>query len=469
MVRPSPVNMRRFASWVWLVAGGLGLAGCTWFASGSASTSPGTAAGTAPDAIAVTRVAPAPTDPVPAQLGSPSGSLARRPLWHVADQGYAPTLPEAAAAALFAAASVATQPRAALEGELLACRIDVKFEEIKNWSLRPRKWAAADLLIIAGFGPQGATSAGSLASLGNNQSNHAHFVVPAARMVDGDVIDVLVNDRDRVLARDFIDRLPLTWAGATPLLASTAITTVLCRVVEGEPLAREVQTRLWDVDDSLAQWRQLEPDIRSGTAACLAPAMVTERLGLLAAVLGWDDPRTLARLDAAAASEAVVMQACAERFTAYVGGLDGVGAPTTLAGTDAGVRVQDGSCAPSAMARLEATAGRSAGGRCTFALELNNRAATPLELRGGAVVHPNWEVFAYDARGRQLAIASAGAPRSIGARAVQRLDFTTGDAVVRSSFAAPGVVAAPPVLVELRERGAAARTVRLRLPRLASQ
>ncbi|MBL8943911.1 MAG: hypothetical protein JNK45_12225 [Myxococcales bacterium] len=441
------------------------LVACSWFASGAASTS-------APQPVAVAgvqRLAPAPTDPVPAERGTPAGSLARRPAWRTGDVGYAPILPEADAAALFTAATAATQPRAALDGDLLACRLDVQFEEIKNWSLRPHKWAAADLLIVVGFGPEGATSEGRLATFGPNQRNFAHFVVPAARMGEGDVLDVLVNDRDRLLARDFIDRVPLPWAGSTPLVASTAITSVVCRVVEGEVLAREVQARLWDVDDALAQWRALEPDVRSGTAVCSAPPVVGERVSLLAAVLGWDDPRTLARQDAAIATELAVQQACAERFAAFVAALDVVGAPATLGGTDLGVRVLDGSCAPAAMARLEATAGRSAGGRCTFALELTNRAAVPLELQGAAVVHPDWDVVAFDARGRELTTHGAGAPRSIGAGAVRRLDFTTGDALARSSFGASSVVAAPPVLVELRERGRDGRVVRLRLPRLATQ
>lgn len=448
---------------MWLAP--LALVACSWFASGAASTS----TSASPVVADAQRLAPAPTDPIPAERGSPSGSLARRPAWRVGDVGYAPILPEADAAALFAAATVATQPRAALDGELLACRLDVQFEEIKNWSLRPRKWAAADLLVVVGFGPEGATSEGRLATFGPNQRNFAHFVVPAARMREGDVLDVLVNDRDRLLARDFIDRVPLPWTGSTPLVASTAISSVVCRVVEGEALAREVQARLWDVDEALAQWRAREPDVRSGTAACAAPAEVGDRVALVAAVLGWDDPRAQARHDAAVATEIAVQQACAERFAAFVGALDVVGAPATLGGTGLGVRVLDGSCAPAAMARLEATAGRAAGGRCTFALELTNRAAVPLELQGAAVVHPDWDVVAFDARGRELTTHGAGAPRSIGAGAVRRLDFTTGDAVARSSFGATALVAAPPVLVELRERRGDGRVVRLRLPRLATE
>lgn len=440
----------------------LPLVACGWFVSSTPPPPP-------PAVVVVPRIAPAPTDVESTGRGSPAGSLAQRPPWRNADLGYAPTMSESDAAPLFAAGTTQAEDRPSLAGDLLACRIDVKFEEIKSWSLRPHKWAAADLLIAIGFGPSGATEPGRIVTSGTNQSNHAHFVVPAARLAANEVVDIIVNDRDRLLGRDFIDRIPLLFAGSTPLLATGAVSAVVCRVVDTAALGPFVHTRLWDVDDAFAQWRVGKPDIGSGTATCAAPAAVTDALAHLAAMLGWDDPRVVARLDRAASTEVAVMQACAERYAAFVGGLESVGVPATLAGTDIGVRVLDGSCGAAAMARLEATSGRSAGSTCMFALEITNRASVPLMLPTGARLHAEWEVGAFDARGRELATSGpATAPPPIAGGATRRAELGTGKATTSAlTFsAAPVLGVAPPVMIELRERAGAARRIRLRLPRI---
>jgi hypothetical protein len=433
------------------------LASCGWIgAQPSAPPSP-------PLATAPARVAPAPTDPEPIERGSPAGSRAARPAWHLADRGYAPVVDASTAEMLFAAGTAETQSRATLDGELLACRVDVQFQEIKSWSLRPHKWAAADLLVAYGFGEGGALGDDALVTFGTNQTNHTHFVIPAARMTTGDVVDVLLNDRDRILGRDYIDRVALGFAGSTPLVSSGPISAIVCRVVAPAALQPFVHERLWNVDDALAIWQRAEPDIRSGTSTCAAPDTVKTSIAGLAAVVAWDDPRVRARIDRAAATEAAVAQACADRFGAFVRGLDAPGAPATLAGTDIGVRVIEASCDPTRIARLEATAGRAQGAVCMFALELTNRADAPFEIPGADRVHAQWEVIAFDARGRSLVTTATGAMRTVAGGATTRHEMTTGRHHSHVALGAVEAEAAAPLMIELRERSGASRRVRLRL------
>lgn len=439
----------------------IALVSCGWFGTPSATVP------VPPPIAEPVHVAPAPTDVEPAVRGSPAGSFAARPTW-AQRSDYAPASAEYDAELLFAAGVLATEPRQSLDGELLACRVDVKFEEIKSWSLRPHKWKNADLVVVYGFGDGGATGEGRLSTIAKSQRNHSHFVLPAARMKDGDVIDVLLNDADRLFARDFIDRVALGFSGSTPIVATTAVSSIVCRVVPPAELRPFVHERLWNVDDALASWRQSAPEIRSGTSTCAAPQGVKDSIVHLAAVLGWDDPRVAARLEQAASTELAVLQACADRFAKLVAGLDAPGAPATLPGMDIGVRVIESSCDP---ARVAKTAGSSAKDGCMFALEVTNRAAAPLVIPGGDRIHEAWEIVAYDARGRALATSAPGAARQVAAGAVGRHELVTGHHA-RTALLGPAEAApAPAVLIEIRKQAfatedrlaAASSAVRLRL------
>lgn len=422
---------------------------CSWLSSGTAATNE-------PGWLAPVHVAPPPSDLAASTLGSPTGSSASRPAW-ASQRSYAPVLAAPDVAALFHAAEATPRLRDEIAGSLLACRIDVRFEEIKNWSLRPRRWAAADLALWIGFGAGAANDASALAVMGPNQSNAAFFAVPAARLVRGDVLDVLVNDRDRLFATDFVDRVGLVFTGTTPLRSSGPITTLECRVVDEAAIAPLLLERAWAADDLLHAWQHGEPDVRGGIEACGAPSELVPRLSELAAVLAWDDARVRSRVERAAAVEHEVLDVCSTRFARWVTSLDRPGVPASLPGTRLGVRVRGRDCS-SAVA--------SAAGGCIVTLELTHRGREPFVLAAGAELHPSWLLEVFDERGRPLALRREGRwPDSIAASQPATVALVTGRARPIAQLAPDERATAGEggaALLQLREREGG-RTLWLRL------
>ncbi len=227
-----------------------------------------------------------PTDPPPDLPSTPSGSIAARPHWGP-QETYAPMLAHDESVALFERAAAGPGERLQLEGATLACRLEVTFAERPSTASPHDR--AAELDLAFGFGANvAATDPHAARGIGSQASRTAFFVVPSVHLREGDAIDVLVNDRDRPLHRDYIDRLGAAYTGTVPLLMTGEHTHLECRELGDALLAEVVRDRLWSVDDALAEWTRAEIEG--------SPTAAMHGLAGVAALVGWDDPRVVRRI-----------------------------------------------------------------------------------------------------------------------------------------------------------------------------
>lgn len=403
-----------------------------------------------------------PTDPAPEIASTPEGSLAARPHWAAAG-GYAPMLAWDEARVLFDRAPSTPRDRPLLDGATLACRIDVTFSERKDWALRPARWSSADLYLAFGFGVGVvATDRHALQAIGPNQSNTSFFVAPSVRLAEGDAIDVLVNDRDRLLDLDYIDRLGALYGGTMPMVMAGEYARVECRELDGALLEEVVRERLWQVDDALARWRRAEADA--------APEAVIEALSGVAAVVGWDDARVLRRMDQGAVIEREHRRRAAERIAGLRAASGGAREPVGLGGRALAIAVDGVRCGAAELASIEAeTGGLAPQERCVVDVVLHNRSRdeTLVSLADGP--GERWRWWVLDSRARRMGLRVLGAEPdalALAAGGHRRVRVAVADAPpVRGWFAGGDEVSTPaePALLVIEETRGARRVLRLAL------
>ena len=256
-------------------------------ASSESSVAPGAQARvpSAPDAVDE-------PEPLPERPGTPKSSERARPAW-AKDSAYAPQLGDALDA--FVAA-------APLRGDVtrgfVVCRIQ-SFNKMDTF-------AGDDLRVHLTFADASGTPA--RAANGPEDANLAFVTAPLATITHGDTLKFEVWDRD-VFDDELITRTQTRYDAGPLVLADTGAS-IECRALEGAALDRQVKLHgeradraahalaATKLDRHRPMWGW--PDSEVGR--------VRARAADVAALVGWDDPRTKKRIDGAEAAEAELVR-----------------------------------------------------------------------------------------------------------------------------------------------------------------
>ena len=253
--------------------------------SASASASPGAQATQASVPVPALPDDPDDAEPMPATPGTPRSSERARPAW-ARDTSYAPQLDDALDVFL-----AATPLRGDVARGLLVCRIQ-SFNKMDTF-------AGDDLRVSVVFPGAPGRSAN-----GPEDANLAFVSAPLAKLTHGDTVRFEVWDRD-VFDDELITRTQTKYDVGPLVLADTGAS-IECRVLEGDALdkqaklhgeradkgARALSAHKLDGHRPMWGWPESEVHGAQGKTADVA------------ALVGWDDPRTKKRIDGLAVAVA---------------------------------------------------------------------------------------------------------------------------------------------------------------------
>jgi hypothetical protein len=247
----------------------------------SRSTAPGAQAGHAPSAAPMEDE----MEPVPAAPGTPRSSERARPAW-AKDASYAPQLGDALD--VFVAAA---PMRGDVARGLIVCRVQ-SFNKMDTF-------AGDDLRVSVVFPDTPGRTAN-----GPEDANLAFVSAPLAQLTHGDTVRFEVWDRD-VFDDELITRTSTKYDAGPLLLADTGAS-IECRVLEGAALDRQAKLHgeradktaralaAHKLDGRRPMWGWPAGDVGGAQSAASD----------VAALVGWDDPRTKKRIDGLAVAVA---------------------------------------------------------------------------------------------------------------------------------------------------------------------
>jgi hypothetical protein len=233
-------------------------------------------------------------DQIPARLGTPEASRAAAPWWGGGASGYAPQAQ--GAWSLFDAAESATRDTGPLTGEMLACAVTVIFVEDKL-PLFGANHNLADLTARVGFGAHVDVDREPLLDLkGPEDRNEMRFTAPIVNLRIGDPIVARVFDRD-VFSNNGIELLRGRFDGKAPIVIRGKHAALDCRLVPRAAVEAKAAAALAQLDATIAGFdRDYAP--RFDEPSFFGRLSVTDSTPpfyVVAALVGWDDPRVAAR------------------------------------------------------------------------------------------------------------------------------------------------------------------------------
>jgi hypothetical protein len=256
-----------------------------------AAASESASAPLAPAAQARVPTAPEPDDapePLPEKPGTPRSSERARPSW-AKDGAYAPQLGDALDAFVAAAPL-----RGNVSRGFVICRVQ-SFNKMDTF-------AGDDLRVHLTFGDGSGTPA--RAANGPEDANLAFVSAPLASITHGDTLHFEVWDRD-VFDDELITRTQTRYDAGPLVLADTGAS-IECRVLEGDGLDRQAKVYGERADRAARALATTKLDRHRPMWGWPAGEVtkVQSRTADVAALVGWDDPRTKKRVAGAAEAEA---------------------------------------------------------------------------------------------------------------------------------------------------------------------
>ncbi len=240
-------------------------------------------------------------------------------------RAYAPACLKAEA--LFDAASSAPAKVGPLSSQALACQLDLGKRRLdEHVPFAPLDVVYGDLSATIGVGPDRRRKPGRVAlGRGPEDGNKVTVLVPRVDLSPGQVIWIRIVDRD-VQFDDLVAVLKVPYEGSLPLAIDTPAVKGSCRLVPPEAVEAAVTDALVRADERLEITRtKARTEVASsngkGVDDWLQP--LRERLGQAAALVGWNDPRVVERVQAADALAAGLTSAFAQRFAAALAGAVG--------------------------------------------------------------------------------------------------------------------------------------------------
>ncbi len=226
-------------------------------------------------------------EPVPAAPGTPRSSEHARPKW-AKDASYAPQLTDPLD--VFLAASP-------LRGDVAHALVICRFQSFNKMDT----FAGDDLrasLVLDGTPGRSAN--------GPEDANLAFVSAPLAKVAHGDMIRFEVWDRD-VFSDELITRTSVKY-DAGPVVMSDTGASIECRALDGAALDREVKEHGARADRDARTLAGAKLDGRRPLWGWPTSDLTKQqgRAGDLAALVGWDDPRTVKRVVGLASAEAVL-------------------------------------------------------------------------------------------------------------------------------------------------------------------
>ncbi|MDC3958905.1 hypothetical protein [Polyangium jinanense] len=281
--------------------------------------------------------APPPLEPIPERLGTPASSRAKKPIWSMASESYAPQPTDRHA--LFVASS------GPLQGEQvgLICRLGINTKNHGDFD------GEADLSVDVSI-TQGKEVVRCRAG-GPEDTMEMWFSVPLVTLEKGAKVRVTSIDRDLVFD-DGIERVAATFNGSYPLTAKGRVSQLECRPLGRELVERHLEQPRNVADKALATMEAVRPDLSEryfglGMGGDSGAWSARSAIENLAGLVGWDDPRVERRVERLAAQEKRIKDELGAAVEAMRGKLEApADGPTPMADGGIAVRVTSYACGP---------------------------------------------------------------------------------------------------------------------------
>ncbi len=309
---------------------GLGVAIALWIATGTAAAAPTPASS----------AALAPQWPSLQTRSLPKGAQLYAPASHQAER-------------LFGEASAEPSKAARIAGVSLACRVDLGERVLDGQApFGSAKGRLGDLNVFAAALPRAKQPLRYVAlGVGPEDSNTAVVVAPRCDLGPGAVVHLRVLDRD-VTFDDQVAAVDLPFTGGLPLRYAARGLVAECRRVEAEDIDRALGPLLEASDRELkGALGALAPadDLASGRPLARRLDAPRRALAEAAALVGWDDPRILPRLQGHLAFEESAAASYRAAFAAKEAAAQGALDWTPLADGQLELRLGPPPCGRSAL------------------------------------------------------------------------------------------------------------------------